>query len=249
MDNDYNLISEQEYEDRKYLLQCELLKWQQWVKEQQTQHIILCEGRDGAGKTGFIKRAFMEHLNSRTARVVALDKPSESERAEWYWQRYIRQFPRAGEITVWDRSWYNRSWEPIMGFCTAEQTDAFYRECPKLERIWVQAGIQIIKFWFSITQEEQQRRFTERATHPLKLGKLSDVDRASMTLWEDYGRAKDRMFKQTSRPECPWIQIKSNCKRSGRIAALQYILLKNDYPDRNLANIGSINKSILKQIN
>jgi len=242
-------ISDKEYEERKFALQCELLKWQQHVKDENTQHIVICEGRDGAGKTSFIKRAFMEHLNSRTARVVALDKPTEQERAEWYWQRYIRQFPRAGEITVWDRSWYNRATvEPVMGFSTGEQTEHFLKECPKLERIWVQAGIKITKFWFSVTRQEQEIRFKEREIHPLKLGKLSSVDLASANMWDEYTRAKDIMFKRTSRPECPWIQIDSNCKKSARLAGLQYILLKNNYPNRNLKNIGSINTDILKVI-
>lgn len=237
-----------EYEERKYSLQVELLKWQNFVKDSKTQHIIVFEGRDAAGKGGTIKR-FMEHLNPRGARVVALDKPTELERLEWYWQRYINQFPRAGEITLWDRSWYNRAGvEPVMGFCTPEQTNQFYKECPKLEKIWVEANIHIIKFWFSVTKEEQARRFDAREKHPLKTGKLSAVDRASQTMWDEYTEAKKRMFTETSIATCPWIQVKSDCKRSARIAAMQYVLTKNDYPDRNLENIGAIDPKILTKL-
>lgn len=243
-----NLMSLKDYEDHKYLLQIELLKWQNFVREKETQHIVIFEGRDAAGKGGTIKR-FMEHLNPRYARVVALDKPTELERKEWYWSRYIREFPRAGEITFWDRSWYNRAGvEPVMGFCTPEQTNHFYRECSKLEKIWTQANIQIIKFWFSVSKTEQTRRFKERELHPLKLGKLSPIDIASQTLWEEYTKAKNRMFKQSNAKECPWVQVKSDCKRSARIASMQYVLLKNDYPERNLVNIGTINPEILKNI-
>ena len=237
-----------EYEDKKYLLQVELLKWQNHVKEVKTQHIIIFEGRDAAGKGGTIKR-FMEHLNPRGARVVALDKPTEQQKQEWYWQRYIEQFPRAGEITLWDRSWYNRAGvEPVMGFCTPEQTKQFYRECPRLEKLWVESNIQILKFWFSVSKEEQKRRFDAREKHPLKVGKLSPVDRAGQTLWDEYTDAKNKMFAETSIESCPWIQIKSDCKRSARIAAMQYVLTKNDYEDRNLENIGSIDTNILTKL-
>lgn len=242
------LMSARDYEARKYLLQVELLKWQNFVKEAQTQHIILFEGRDAAGKGGTIKR-FTEHMNPRTAKVVALDKPTDQERGEWYWTRHIRNFPEGGEITFWDRSWYNRAGvEPVMGFCTPQQVKDFYRECPKLEKIWIEAGIQIIKFWFSVSKEEQQRRFDERATHPLKIGKLSDIDRMGQTLWDEYSAAKKLMFQRTNRPFCPWVQVRSDCKRSARIAAMQYVLLKNDYEGRDLANIGTIDASILKVV-
>lgn len=248
-DNGRVIMSSKEYEERKYLLQVELLKWQNHVKEQKSQHIIIFEGRDAAGKGGTIKR-FMEHLNPRGARVVALDKPSEMEKMEWYWQRYIKEFPRAGEITLWDRSWYNRAGvEPVMGFCTDEQTNQFYRECPQLETIWVQANIQIIKFWFSVSKEEQNRRFERRENHPLKMGKLSLVDKTSQTLWDEYTAAKKRMFSGTSIDICPWVQVKSDCKRSARIAAMQYVLLKNGYPNRDLVNIGNIDKKILTILN
>jgi len=243
-----NLISLKDYEAKKYLLQIELLKWQNYVKETNTQHIIVFEGRDAAGKGGSIKR-FMEHLNPRTARVVALSKPTEQEAKEWYWQRHIKEFPKAGEITFWDRSWYNRAGvECVLGFCTREQTEQFYKEAPILEKVWVEGGIKIIKFWYSVSKKEQARRFKERETHPLKQGKLSEVDMISQDLWDEYTRAKNEMFARTNIPECPWIQVRSNCKRSARIASMQYVLLKNDYPDRSLENIGVIDSSILKGV-
>ena len=243
-----NLISLKEYEAKKYLLQIELLKWQNHVKETNTQHIIIFEGRDAAGKGGSIKR-FMEHLNPRTARVVALSKPTELESKEWYWQRHIKEFPKAGEITFWDRSWYNRAGvEAVLGFCTREQTEQFYKEAPILEKVWVEGGIKIIKFWYSVSKKEQARRFKERETHPLKQGKLSEVDVISQNLWDEYTKAKNEMFARTNIPECPWVQVRSNCKRSARIASMQYVLLKNDYPNRNLDNIGIIDSSILKGV-
>ena len=239
-------MDEKTYEKTKYLLQIELLKWQNFVKEQTTQHIVIFEGRDAAGKGGSIKR-FMEHLNPRTARIVALNKPTELEKNEWYWQRYIKEFPKAGEITFWDRSWYNRAGvEPVMGFCTKEQTKQFYKECPKLEKIWVDAGIQIIKFWYSVTKDEQKRRFAERDTNPLKQGKLSDVDLASQDLWFEYTKAKNEMFLKTNIRDCRWIQVKSDCKRSARIASMQYVLLNNEYDGKDLSNIGEIDNTILK---
>ena len=225
-------------------LQVELLKWQHYVREQKTQHIILFEGVDAAGKSGAIKR-FMEHMNPRYARVVALDKPTEQEKAQWYWQRYIREFPHAGEITFWDRSWYNRAGvESVLGFCTEKEVGRFFQEAVQLERIWKEAGIQIIKFWYSVNKREQARRFKERETHPLKQGKLSEIDLISQDKWEEYTKAKNRMFKETKN----WIQVKSNCKRSARIASMQYVLLNNDYEGKDLANIGEINQEILKEI-
>jgi polyphosphate kinase 2 len=243
-DTPRNLISVKEYEAKKYLLQIELLKWQNHVKATNEQHIIIFEGRDAAGKGGAIKR-FMEHLNPRGARVVALNKPTELESKEWYWQRYIAQFPHAGEITFWDRSWYNRAGvECVLEFASRDQVDQFYRECPQLERIWSEGGIKIIKFWYSVNEKEQARRFKERETHPLKQGKLSEIDLISQDKWEEYTKAKNRMFAETEN----WIQVKSNCKRSARIASMQYVLLNNDYEGKDLANIGNINPNILKEL-
>jgi polyphosphate kinase 2 len=240
-----NLISFKDYEAHKYLLQVELLKWQNYVKKTNTQHIIIFEGRDAAGKGGSIKR-FLEHLNPRSARVVALNKPTDQEEKEWYWQRYIKEFPSAGEVTFWDRSWYNRAGvECVLGFCTAKQVDQFYSECADLERIWIKGGIQIIKFWYSVNKKEQARRFKERETHPLKQGKLSEIDLISQDKWDEYTKAKNRMFKETSSKESFWVQVRSNCKRSARIASMQYVLLNNDYEGKNLNNIGAINPDIL----
>jgi polyphosphate kinase 2 len=228
-------------------LQIELLKWQHFVREQKQQHIILFEGRDAAGKSGAIKR-FMEHLNPRYARVVALDKPTEQEQAEWYWQRYIRQFPKAGEITFFDRSWYNRAIvEPVMGFCTKAQTDHFYTECSALESVFVRAGINITKFWFDVSYEEQDKRFKSRQTHPLKVGKMSAVDLESQSKWDEYTKAYEKMVAWTSTPECPWIKVDSNNKTKARIATMQYILLKNDYLGKDLKAIGEIEDGILEK--
>jgi polyphosphate kinase 2 len=228
-------------------LQIELLKWQHFVREQKTQHIILFEGRDAAGKSGAIKR-FMEHLNPRYANVVALDKPTEQEAREWYWQRYIREFPKAGEISFFDRSWYNRAIvEPVMGFCTPEQTDQFYRECSQLESIFVHAGIQITKFWFDFSQEEQAKRFKSRQTDPLKVGKMSAVDLSSIDKWDDYTKAYEKMMTWTHTNDCPLIVVNSNNKTKARIATMQYVLLSNDYLGKDINAIGEIEEGILER--
>ena len=224
-------------------LQLELLKWQHYVREQKTQHIILFEGVDAAGKSGAIKR-FMEHLNPRYARVVALDKPTEQEKAQWYWQRYIQQFPKAGEICFFDRSWYNRAGvEPVMGFCTPAQTSAFFAECNALEPVFKFAGIQIIKFFFDITREEQAKRFHSRQTSPLKAGKMSAVDLASQSKWDEYELAHGRMFNNTR----DWVVVNSNNKEKARIACMQYVLLRNEYLGKDLSAIGQIDQSILEE--
>jgi polyphosphate kinase 2 len=222
-------------------LQIELLKWQHFVREQKTQHIIIFEGVDAAGKSGAIKR-FMEHMNPRYARVVALDKPTEQEAAQWYWQRYINQFPKAGEICFFDRSWYNRAGvEPVMGFCTAEQTEKFLSECDLLEPVFKRAGIQIIKFFFTISKEEQAKRFHSRQTSPLKVGKMSAVDLVSQSKWGNYEKAHRKMLESTF----DWVVINSNDKAEARIAAMQYVLLNNDYLGKDLDAIGTIDPDIL----
>jgi polyphosphate kinase len=237
-------MTEKEYQTKKYHLQLELLKWQNYVRETKTQHIIIMEGRDAAGKGGTIKR-FMEHLNPRFARVVALDKPTDLEAAQWYWQRYINRFPGAGEITFWDRSWYNRAMvEPVMGFCHKEQTEHFLKEAPKLEQIWVDAGIQIIKFFLNVSFEQQKQRFDERANHPLKVGKLSPVDLASQSKWDEYTQAQETMFERTSTKQSPWIIVNADDKRQARIATMQYVLLNNEYIGKDLSNIGELDQSI-----
>lgn len=224
-------------------LQLELLKWQHYVREQKTQHIILFEGVDAAGKSGAIKR-FMEHLNPRYARVVALDKPTEQEQAQWYWQRYIQQFPKAGEICLFDRSWYNRAGvEPVMGFCTPAQTSAFFAECNNLEPVFKFAGIQLIKFFFTVTKEEQAKRFHSRQTNPLKAGKMSAVDLAGQSMWEEYEAKYYTMLNATR----DWVVIDSNDKNKARIAAMQYVLKNNEYLGKDVSAIGEIDSTILKE--
>jgi polyphosphate kinase 2 len=189
----------------------------------------------------------MEHMNPRYAHVVALDKPTEQETKEWYWQRYIREFPQAGQIALFDRSWYNRAGvESVMGFCTPQQLDQFYNECPVLETVFVNAGIKITKFWFDINQEEQNKRFNSRQTHPLKVGKMSSIDIASQTRWDDYSHARDVMLEKTNTIECPWIIVDSNNKQQARLAAIQYVLLNNDYLGKDINAIGTIDPLILK---
>lgn len=223
-------------------LQIELLKWQHYVREQKTQHIILFEGMDAAGKSGAVK-IFMEHMNPRYARVVALDKPTELEAREWYWQRYIQQFPKAGEICFFDRSWYNRAGvEPVMGFCTQDQANLFLDECNQLEPVFNNAGIKITKFFFNVDKEEQAKRFKSRQTSPLKVGKMSAVDLAGQSKWDAYSKAHETMLERTHK----WITIDSNNKPKARIAAMQYVLLSNDYLGKDLEAIGKIDESILK---
>ena len=225
-------------------LQIELLKWQHFVREQKTQHIVVFEGVDAAGKSGCIKR-FMDHMNPRYARVVALDKPTEQEKAQWYWQRYIQEFPKAGEICFFDRSWYNRAGvEPVMGFCSSHQHSHFLRECRELEPLFKRAGIKLIKFFFDITKEEQAKRFLSRQTSPLKMGKMSAVDLVSQSKWDEYAAAYEGMLTSTH----DWVVIDSNDKAKARIAAMQYVLLNNDYLGKDLDVIGTIDRNILREM-
>ncbi len=232
-----NLMSRKNYEQQKYLLQVELLKLQAWVKETGQRVVILFEGRDAAGKGGAIKR-FMEHLNPRGARVVALEKPTETERGQWYFQRYVSHLPTAGEIVLLDRSWYNRAGvERVMGFCTQEEYAEFMRQCPDFERHLVRSGIHLIKFWFSVSRKEQRRRFKEREAHPLKQWKLSPIDMASLDKWDDYTKAKEAMFFETDTADAPWTVIKSDCKKRARLNAMRYVLHKLPYSKKNLEQI------------
>ncbi len=235
-----NRMSTKNYEKQKFLLQVELLKLQKWVKETGQKVVILFEGRDAAGKGGAIKR-FMEHLNPRGAHVVALDKPTEIERGQWYFQRYIPHLPTAGEIVVFDRSWYNRAGvERVMGFCTDEEYAEFMRQVPEIERNLVASGIHLIKFWFSVSRDEQRRRFKKRKNDPLKQWKLSPVDLASLDRWDDYTKAKEAMFYCTDTTDAPWIVIKSNCKKRARLNAMRYVLQRLPYPDKSLQKIGPV---------
>ena len=235
-----NLLSRKTYEQQKYLLQVELLKLQAWAKETGQRIIILFEGRDAAGKGGAIKR-FMEHLNPRGASVVALEKPTEVERGQWYFQRYVQHLPTAGEIVLFNRSWYNRAGvERVMGFCTDEEYQEFMRQAPQFERQLVRSGVHLIKFWFSVSRKEQRRRFKEREAHPLKQWKLSPIDLASLDKWEDYTKAKEAMFFETDTADAPWTVIKSDCKKRARLNAMRYVLQKLPYTNKNTDNIGTL---------
>lgn len=240
-----NLMSRKRYEEQKYRLQVELLKLQAWVKATGQRIVILFEGRDAAGKGGTIKRV-MEHLNPRGARVVALEKPSEIERGQWYFQRYVQHLPTAGEIVLLDRSWYNRAGvERVMGFCSEEEYQEFMRQAPLFERQLVRSGIHLIKFWFSVSRAEQRRRFKERELHPLKQWKLSPVDLASLDKWEDYTKAKEAMFFETDTADAPWTVIKSDCKKRARLNAMRYVLHRLPYDNKDLANIGTIDSLLV----
>ncbi len=226
-------LTEKAYLAHMLPLQVELLKAQNWVKETGQKIVILFEGRDAAGKGGTIKR-FMEHLNPRGARVVALEKPSERERTQWYFQRYIEQLPAGGEIMFFDRSWYNRAGvERVMEFCTPLEYLEFMRQTPEVERMLVRSGIRLFKFWFSVTRDEQLRRFKSREADPLKQWKLSPIDRASINKWDAYTEAKESMFFYTDTADAPWTIIKSNDKKRARLNAMQFLLSSLPYPDKN----------------
>jgi len=240
-----HLMRRSTYEAQKYQLQVELLKLQAWVKETGQRVVILFEGRDAAGKGGAIKR-FMEHLNPRGARVVALEKPSDVERGQWYFQRYIQHLPTAGEIALFDRSWYNRAGvERVMGFCSDAEYHEFMRQAPEFERHLVRSGVHLIKFWFSVSRAEQRRRFKEREVHPLKQWKLSPVDLASLDKWEDYTRAKESMFFDTDTADAPWTVIKSDCKKRARLNAMRYVLHKLPYANKAADTIGKLDPLIV----
>ena len=232
------LLSRKSYERQKYGLQVELLKLQRWIKQTGQKVVVLFEGRDAAGKGGTIKR-FMEHLNPRGARVVALDKPSEDERGQWFFQRYVRHLPTAGEIVLFDRSWYNRAGvERVMGFCSDKEYAEFMRQCPVFEQNLVHSGIHLVKFWFSVSREEQRRRFAERKSHPLKQWKLSPIDSASMDKWNDYTKAKEAMFFHTDTADAPWTVIKSDDKKRARLNALRFLLHSFPYEGKDAGRIG-----------
>lgn len=221
------------YERQKAKLQAELLKVQKWVGDTGQKFVLLFEGRDAAGKGGTIKR-FMEHLNPREARVVALAKPSDRERGQWFFQRYIEQLPTAGEMVFYDRSWYNRAGvERVMGFCTPTEYLEFMRQTPDLERMLVRSGIRLYKYWFSVTRDEQLRRFKSRENDPLKQWKLSPVDKASLDKWDDYTEAKEAMFFYTDTADAPWTVIKSNDKKRARLETMRHFLSTLDYPDKD----------------
>ncbi len=235
-----NLMSRKNYEKQKYKLQVELLRMQLWVRKTGQRLVILFEGRDAAGKGGTIKR-FMEHLNPRGARVVALEKPTEVESGQWYFQRYVEHLPTRGEIVLFDRSWYNRAGvERVMGFCSDDEYQEFIRQAPQFELNLVRSGIHLIKFWFSVSRKEQRRRFKARKHHPLKQWKLSPVDLASLDKWDEYTVAKENMFYHTDSVEAPWTVVKSDCKKRARLNALRYVLHSLPFEGRDLKKIGSV---------
>jgi len=226
-------ITRAEYEVRKKELQTELLKVQSWVKDTGQRVVILFEGRDAAGKGGTIKR-FMEHLNPRGARVVALEKPSEKEKGQWYFQRYIKHLPTEGEIVMFDRSWYNRAGvERVMNFCTPKEYLEFMRQAADLERMLARSGIKLFKLWFSVSREEQFRRFQKRRVDPLKQWKLSPIDLASLDKWDDYTEAKEAMFFYTDTADAPWTVVKSDDKKRARIDAMRFFLNQLNYPNKD----------------
>ena len=227
------------YEEEKARLQAELLKVQIWAQETGQKFVILMEGRDAAGKGGTIKR-FMEHLNPRYARTVALSKPSDAEKGEWFFQRYIKHLPTTGEIVFYDRSWYNRAGvERVMGFCTPAEYLEFMRQAPEFERMLVRSGIRLYKYWFSVTRDEQLVRFKARETDPLKMWKLSPIDKASLDKWDDYTEAKEAMFFYTDTADAPWVIVKSNDKKRARLNCMKHFLSTIDYPGKDVSVIGT----------
>jgi polyphosphate kinase 2 len=238
-------LDRRHYEREKARLQVELLKMQNWVRKTGERVVILFEGRDAAGKGGTIKR-FMEHLNPRGALVVALEKPSDTERGQWYFQRYVSRLPTAGQIVLFDRSWYNRAGvERVMNFCSAKEHLEFLRQTPVLERMLVNTGLRLFKFWFSVSREEQARRFKARQTDPLKQWKLSPVDVASFGKWDDYTRAKEEMFFHTDTADAPWTVIKSDDKKLARIECMRFVLHELPYEGKVEKDIGVVDPRIV----
>ncbi|WP_018676792.1 polyphosphate kinase 2 [Riemerella columbina] len=224
-----SLIEKIEYEDELKLLQAELVNLQNWITKNNKKVAIIFEGRDASGKGGTIKR-FAEHLNPRAMRIVALNKPTEVEQKQWYFRRYIKELPNAGEMVFFDRSWYNRAVvEPVMGFCTNEQYESYMVQVPEFEHMLYEAGTHIIKFWFSVSKEEQQARFDSRLENPLKKWKYSPVDEKGQELWDEFTRYKDQMFSRTHNAFSPWVVVKSDNKKRARLEAIRYVLNQFNY--------------------
>jgi polyphosphate kinase 2 len=238
-------MSVRDYERQKQELQIELLKVQNWVKKSNQRLMIVFEGRDAAGKGGAIKR-FMEHLNPRGATVIALEKPSARERNQWYFQRYISHFPTKGEMVLFDRSWYNRAGvEKVMEFCSEQEHLEFLRQTPQLERMLVNSGIVLLKYWFSVSREEQFRRFKARQSDPLKQWKLSPIDKASLAKWDAYTKAKEVMFFHTDTRDAPWTVIRADDKKRGRINCMRHFLSTLNYPGRDDKVVGVPDRRIV----
>ena len=240
-------MSRSDYETQKAALQAELLKVQLWAAETGQRFVLLFEGRDAAGKGGTIKR-FTEHLNPRSARVVALNKPTDEERGQWFFQRYIKHLPSSGEIVLYDRSWYNRAGvERVMGFCEPTEYLEFMRQTPEFERMLTRSGIHLYKYWFSVTQDEQANRFKSRETDPLKRWKLSPIDKASLNKWDDYTEAKEAMFFYTDTADAPWTVVKSNDKKRARLACMRHFLASLDYSEKDPDVVGTPDANIVGQ--
>ncbi len=230
-------IKKLDYETELALLQSEFVNLQKWIANEKKRVAVIFEGRDAAGKGGSIKR-FKEHLNPRTSRVVALTKPTEVERGQWYFRRYIKVLPDPGEIVFFDRSWYNRAVvEPVMGFCTPEQYEQFMVQVPEFEHLLHEDNMKIIKFWFSISKDEQKKRFEDRLKNPLKQWKFSPVDMKGQDLWDDYTYYKEQMFSRTHTNYCPWIIVKTNDKKEARLESMRYVLSQFNYEGKGESGI------------
>ncbi len=240
-------MTRQAYDATKYLLQVELLKLQYWTQDVGLKHVIVFEGRDAAGKGGTIKR-FTEHLNPRAARVVALATPTEREKGQWYFQRYVQHLPTTGEMVMFDRSWYNRAnVEKVMGFCTAEEYEIFMNQVPNFERALVESGVALTKLWFSVTRSEQRTRFAIRQIDPVRRWKLSPMDLESLDRWDEYTEAKEAMFSRTDIKQAQWTTIKSNDKKRARLNAMRVLLSKFDYAGKNHDVVGEPDPLIVKR--
>ncbi|MFE0450173.1 polyphosphate kinase 2 [Streptomyces sp. NPDC058914] len=231
-------VNRKEYERTKRVLQIELLKLQRWIKDTGGRLVVICEGRDAAGKGGTIQR-FTERLNPRGANIVALDKPTEREKGQWYFQRYVNHLPGPGEIAFFDRSWYNRAGvERVLGFCTQHEYELFFKQCPVFEQMLVEDGIILVKFWFSVSRAEQRTRFAIRQVDPVRQWKLSPTDVQSLDLWDEYTTAKVDMFRATDTAHAPWTVVKSNDKRRARLEAMRSLLHRVDYAAKDVEAVG-----------
>nr|WP_202540837.1 polyphosphate kinase 2 [Streptomyces sp. SID3915] len=231
-------VRRKEYERGKRVLQIEMLKLQRWTKDTGARVVVVCEGRDAAGKGGTIQR-FTERLNPRGARIVALDKPTDRERGQWYFQRYVAHLPAPGELVFFDRSWYNRAGvERVMGFCTPREYEIFLKQCPLFEEMLVDDGIVLVKFWFSVSRAEQRTRFAIRQVDPVRQWKLSPTDVDSLDRWDDYTTAKIDMFRATDTEHAPWTVVKSNDKRRARLEAMRSLLARVDYAAKDPGAVG-----------
>jgi polyphosphate kinase len=230
-------IPKKTYEKELLRLQEELVKMEEWVQDNGARVVVIFEGRDAAGKGGTIKR-ITNYLNPRVTRIVALPKPNDRERTQWYFQRYVEELPAAGEIALFDRSWYNRAGvEKVLGFCTPAEHLVFLRQCPIFERLLIEDGVILIKYWFSVSDDEQERRFKSRIDDPMRRWKLSDTDLFSRTRWVDYSRAKDEMFVYTDIPEAPWWVVEADDKRAARLNCVAHLLTQVPYVAHELPEI------------